>query len=136
MLICQTRLTAPDPGRVSQQARQHMDRTIFSHPKSRHRPMPSSTLISFSLSHFLCPSLNSLPPSLSLSLSLLPLPFISVLAHPPSSHFCFITVVPLTVSPLLVCPSFPSYLPNSSSLVPLCPLFQSLVSVSCFPNSF
>lgn len=63
-LICWMRLTAPDPGRISQQARQHTDCTIFSHPKSRHRPMQSSTLIclptvSVSLSHFLCPSPNS-----------------------------------------------------------------------------
>lgn len=76
-LICQTCLTAPDPGRISQQARRHTDRTIFSHPKSRRRPMQSSTLIClplffslhFSPSHFLCPPSNSLPPSLSLFLS-------------------------------------------------------------------
>lgn len=63
-LIWQTCLTAPVPGRISQQARRYTDCTIFSHPKSRHRPMQSSTLIclasvSFSLTHFLCPSSSS-----------------------------------------------------------------------------
>lgn len=84
-LICQTRLTAPDPGRISQQARQHAGRTIFSHPKSRHRPMQSSTLICLplcfslhrSLSHFLCPSLNS-PSSISVTFPLSPTAFIHI----------------------------------------------------------
>lgn len=142
-LICQTRLTAPDPGRISQQARQHTGRTIFSHPKSRHRPMQSSTLICLhSVSLSISPSLIfmsfpqlSLPPSLSLSLSLLLLPFISVLARPPSSHFCFITVVPLAVSPPLM--SLFSFLPTGLKLFFPCACLSSFSSLSSvFPPGF
>lgn len=74
-LVCQTRLTAPEPGRVSRQAQQHMGRTIFSHPKSRHRPAQSSTLICFSLhcslSRFFM-SFPQLPPSIPATFPLSP----------------------------------------------------------------
>lgn len=118
-LVGQTRLTAPDPGIISQQAWQHTNCTIFSHPTSRHRPTLSSTLISFSLplSFFMPP-----PPTISVTFpSLLLLPFIAVLARPPSSHLCFITVAPLAVSPSRV-PLFLLTRRNSSFLVPVSPL--------------
>lgn len=69
-------------------------------------------------------------PSISVTfpLSLLLLPFISVLARPPSSHFCFITVVPLAVSS----PPLVSFLSTETRLS-LCPLFQS---VKRFPACF
>lgn len=142
-LICQTRLTAPDPGRISQQARLHTDRTIFSHPESRHRPMQSCTLICLpppspslslfaSLSFFM--SFPRLPLSISVTfpLSLLPLPFISVLARPPSGHFCFITVALLSISfPLLCVPLFPYHIPNFIFLS-FCLLILPCVCLVCF----
>lgn len=122
-LAGQTRLTAPDPGIISQQAWRHTNCTIFSHPTSRHRPTLSSTLICFSLplSFFMPPTTATATISVTFP-SLLRLPFIAVLARPPSSHLCFIIVAPLAVSPPHVSPS--SLLPTETLLsLCLCVLF-------------
>lgn len=132
-LICQTRLTAPDPGRISQQARRHTGRTIFSHPESRHRPMQSSTLICLP-----CVSLSISPPFIfyvlpltpSLHLchfpSLLLLPFISPSLE---SFLLYHCRAPRCFSPPRV--SLFSFLPPETLLSPcLFVLFSTLLSLS------
>lgn len=136
-LICQTCLTAPDPGRISQQARRHTDCTIFSHPKSRHRPMQSATLIflpslSLSLSYFLCPLPNS-PLNLC---HFLPSPTASIHICPRSASFKSFLLyhchAPCCFSPARV--SLSSFLPPET-LLSLC-LFVLLSILKRLPDIF
>lgn len=140
-LICQTCLTAPDPGRISQQARQHTDHTIFSQPKSRHRPMQSSTLIclpsvspSFSPPLIFYVLLSTLPPSISVTFPLSPTASIHLCPCLPSLesfllHHCH---APHCFSP--PCVSSFSFLPTETPFS-LC-LFVLLSSLLCLSSIF
>lgn len=98
--ICQMRLTAPDPGTISQQAWRHADCTIFSHPESRHRPMQPSTVICHPLRSSL-PFLY-LPSDILLSLCHFPLSATNSIHICPRSRshksLLSFTVMPLTAS--------------------------------------
>lgn len=90
---------APDSTRPCKSPGRHMGRTIFSHPKSRHRPVQSSTLICLPS---IAPSLNFYVLPSTPSLHLCHFPSFSYCSH---SSLSLLALPPVISALSLSCPS-------------------------------